>query len=384
MNANGQIIDALTRSEMFQSYERAYTEATGMPMALRSVEAWRLPFHGKRRENAFCAVMVDKSRTCAACLRLQETLTQDAMNEPATRTCAYGLCETAVPVKLGPQTIGFLQTGQVLRQNPTEASFQRAVDQARKLGVDIDNEQAKRAYFGTPVASPRKLDSVSNLLAIFADHLAMKSNQLLVQQANAEPPIIAKARQFIHEHYTEDISLGLVSRAVNTSSFYFCKLFRRAAGLSFVEFVSRTRLEKAKNLLLNPNLRISEIAFAVGFQSLTHFNRVFKRIVGQSPTGYRAKLPAAAGCQSVGITSVYPRSEVRPGSAQILSSQKRHLGMVPVETRPAREPHGDGRLRQTKSPHNPQPFHTEGGALSLKTIPLKEGALTGQGFGIGE
>jgi AraC-like DNA-binding protein len=53
------------------------------------------------------------------------------------------------------------------------------------------------------------------------------------------------------------------------------------------------RVEKAKNLLLNPNLRISEIAYEVGFQSLTHFNRVFKRVVGQSPTDYRAELPNA-------------------------------------------------------------------------------------------
>jgi AraC-like DNA-binding protein len=58
--------------------------------------------------------------------------------------------------------------------------------------------------------------------------------------------------------------------------------------------VSRTRIEKAKNLLLNPNLRVSEIAFEVGFQSLTHFNRVFKRIVGESPTEYRGEVASAA------------------------------------------------------------------------------------------
>ena len=51
-------------------------------------------------------------------------------------------------------------------------------------------------------------------------------------------------------------------------------------------------IEKAKNLLLNPNLRVSEIAFEVGFQSLTHFNRVFKKLLGQSPTEYRAQLLA--------------------------------------------------------------------------------------------
>jgi len=293
LNANGQLIETLTRSETFQNYERAYTEATGLPLALRPVETWRLPFHGKRRENAFCALMAGKSHTCAACLQLQEELARDAMNQPATRMCAYGLCETAVPVKLGPQTIGFLQTGQVMRQKPTGASFQGAVDRAKDLGVDIGNEQTKRAYFETPVVSRKRLDSVSALLAIFAEHLAMKTNQLMVQAANAEPPIITKARQFIGEHYMEDLSLGQVSSAMSTSRFYFCKQFRKSTGLSFVEFVSRTRIGKAENLLLNPNLRISEIAFAVGFQSLTHFNRVFKQIVKQSPTQYRGKLPTA-------------------------------------------------------------------------------------------
>jgi AraC-like DNA-binding protein len=54
--------------------------------------------------------------------------------------------------------------------------------------------------------------------------------------------------------------------------------------------VSRLRIERAKELLLNPHLRISEIAYEVGFQSLTHFNRVFRRILGKSPTEYRGKL----------------------------------------------------------------------------------------------
>ena len=63
---------------------------------------------------------------------------------------------------------------------------------------------------------------------------------------------------------------------MNTSTFYFCKLFKRSTGLNFTDYVSRVRIEKAKNLLLNPNLRVSEIAYEIGFQSLTHFNRVFK------------------------------------------------------------------------------------------------------------
>lgn len=294
MNANGQLLETLTHSEMFQNYERAYTETTGMPITLRAVETWQLPLHGKRRENPFCALMAERSRTCAACLQTQEQLAHGAMNSACVMTCSYGLCELAVPVKLGTQTIGLLQTGQVMRQKPTAASFDRAITKAKELGVELDHAKAREAYFATPVVSQKKLDSVSSLLSIFADHLSMKSNQIAVQAATAEPPVITKAKQYIREHHTDDLSLGQVAAAVHTSVYYFCKLFHKVTGTTFTEFVSRTRIEKSKNLLLNPNLRISEIAYEVGFQSLTHFNRVFKKIVGESPTIYRARLPKAA------------------------------------------------------------------------------------------
>lgn len=294
MNAHGQLLETLTHSEIFRDYQRAYSEATGMPVTMRPVVTWRLPLHGQRRENPFCAMIAEQSRSCAACLQMQEKLVQAAREGACTMNCAYGLCETAVPVKLGPQTIGFLQTGQVMRQQPTVASFGRAVAKAEELGVDIDHPRAREAYFATPVVRQKKLDSVSSLLSIFADHLSLKSNQIAVQAAHTEPPVITKAKQFIREHQTEDLSLGRVAAAVHTSIFYLCKLFKKVTGATFTEFVSRTRIERAKNLLLNPNPRISEVAFEVGFQSLTHFNRVFKAVVGETPTSYRAGLPKAA------------------------------------------------------------------------------------------
>lgn len=294
MNDNAQLLETLNRSEMFQNYQSSYSEMTGLPIALRPVESWQLPLHGKRRENSFCAIMAEKSRSCAACLLVQEQLAQAAAEGPATVTCAYGLCETAVPVKLGGRTIGLLQTGQVMRQKPTPASFQRAVGKAKELGVDIDNDRAMEAFLATPAISQKKLDSAAMLLGIFSDHLSMKSNQILVQRATAEPPMITKAKQFILEHITEDISLAQVAAAVHTSLFYFCKQFRKLTGTTFTEYVSRLRIEKAKDLLLNQNLRISEIAYEVGFQSLTHFNRVFKNVVGESPTDYRGHLPKPA------------------------------------------------------------------------------------------
>jgi AraC-like DNA-binding protein len=293
MNNQHSLIDALTKSKVYQDYERAFSEATGLPVSLRPVESWQLPHHGKKNENPFCAMMAAKSRSCANCLQVQQRLSDNATHEAFTTVCEAGLSDTAVPVRLGEKLIGFLQTGQVFRKKPSAAQFDRTAKIISDWGVEADINELKNAYFDTRVLPPKQYASSVRLLSIFAEHLTMVSNQVVVQQQTAEPPVITRAKQFIQEHQSEDLSLGQVAKAVNTSTFYFCKMFKKATGVNFTDYLSRIRIEKAKNLLLNPNLRISEIAYEVGFQSLTHFNRVFKKIVGQSPTEYRAQLPTA-------------------------------------------------------------------------------------------
>lgn len=284
------LIEALSGSKVFQDYERAFTEATGMPVALRPIEAWHLPHHGKRNEGPFCSLISARSRACASCLQVQEKLSEAATHEAVTMGCPNGLCDTAVPVRLGDRVIGYLQTGQVFKKKPSQKQFDRVMAQVRQWGVQATDDELRSAYFNTRIIPARQHDSVVKLLTIFAQHLAMLSNQVVVRHENAEPPVITRAKEFIQEHQTENLRLGHVAKAVNTSTFYFCKMFKRVTGINFTDYLSRVRIEKSKNLLLNPNLRVSEIAFEVGFQSLTHFNRVFKKILGQSPTEYRAQL----------------------------------------------------------------------------------------------
>ena len=120
------------------------------------------------------------------------------------------------------------------------------------------------------------------LLEIFGRYLSILSNQLAVESSSSEPAAVTQAKEFIARNQDNAICLATVAKAVNTSTFYFCKLFKRATGLTFTDYVARVQIEKAKTLLLAPNRRISEVAYEVGFQSLTHFNRVFKAITGQS------------------------------------------------------------------------------------------------------
>ncbi len=291
-NSNRALVNALMNSKIYKDYERAFSDMTGMPVALQPVETWQLPHHHKRNENPFCALMSQKSRACSACLQMQEKLCHSASENPETATCAIGLSDTAVPVKMSDRVVGYLQTGQIFRKKPTEEQFERALKKVQEWGVDVDREKLHEAYFAGKVLTPRQHESATKLLTIFAQHLAILSNQVFIQQENSEPPAITRARQYIQDHQTEELSLGQVAKAVNMSSFYFCKMFKKITGINFTDYVARVRIEKSKNLLLNPNLRVSEIAFEVGFQSLTHFNRVFKKLIGQSPTDYRSQLMA--------------------------------------------------------------------------------------------
>jgi AraC-like DNA-binding protein len=291
MQKEAEIVQQLSKSQIFRDYEAAFNEATRLPLALRPHEVWRHALQGKKHESPFCALMANSSRSCASCLRVQQDLIDGESDEAQTITCFAGLCETAVPVSIANKVIGFLQTGQVALHKPTGVGFTRVTQQLVAWGANVDLNKIEDAYFHSRVLSQEQYEAMVRLLEIFAKHLSVIANQILVQQENEEPPLISRAKSFIGEHQAESISLDQIAKTLNVSTFYFCKLFKKATGLTFTDYFARTRIERAKNLLLNPNVRISEVAYDCGFLSLTHFNRIFKRVVGKSPTLYRQSLP---------------------------------------------------------------------------------------------
>src|SRR5437867_2751397 len=111
----------------------------------------------------------------------------------------------------------------------------------------------------------------------------------------AEPVEIWKARKFIEGHSAEELSLSKVAKAANISPNYLSEKFKQVTGMNFVDYVTRIRFEKACRLLRDVDLRISEIAFAVGFQSLSQFNRIFKKLAGESPTQFRRQNACVPG-----------------------------------------------------------------------------------------
>jgi AraC-like DNA-binding protein len=258
-------------------------------LTLRPLDYWQLAHYGKKQENPFCALLAERPATLAVCLQAHESMIRHTGVLPHSVTCPFGLTETAVPVKLGENTIGYLRIGQVLRHTLVKSDTAKVARVLAQHGVRFTNE-IRDAWDRNLITPPDKYNAIVRLLTFFAEQLSTLSNQIVLEKEKAEPLMVQKAREYITKNRTESLSLAVVAKASGASVFHFCKVFKKTTGLTFTDYVARVRLEDAKEALLDPNRRISEIAYDVGFQSLTQFNRVFRRIFGHSPTQFRAHL----------------------------------------------------------------------------------------------
>ena len=95
---------------------------------------------------------------------------------------------------------------------------------------------------------------------------------------------------YIDHNYTEQFSLDEIARRNNVSKYHFARRFKMATGFSFKEYLNHKRVEEAKALLRKNGVSIAEACYAVGFNDLSYFGRVFKRIEGRTPSAYRRQL----------------------------------------------------------------------------------------------
>src|SRR5208337_2308033 len=205
------IVQRLSGSEMFKDYEGAFSEITKLPLALRPLETWNLSMDGKPRENPFCELLAQCNRTCAACLEVQEKIANQNATGPTTVTCFAGLCETAVPVRVGERVIGYLQTGQVSLKKPNGAQFEKIKKQLIRWGVNLDLPKLEDAYFHSLELTSIQYQAMIKLLEIFARHLSLVATQIVLQENYAESPMVRRARAYIVGHHADPIDLDNVA-----------------------------------------------------------------------------------------------------------------------------------------------------------------------------
>ncbi len=247
-----------------------------------------------RNSELFCGYSNAFQRMTSLPLTLEAAGPEDDLARDITTFSAVGVASTRVPVRIGKTLVAVLVTGGVRLAPATADAFAtvaRAMLEDDHAAAEIRAE--RDAFLKLPVMDAALHDAAIALLRSFARDLGESAHRLLLATSSLDPEPVRLAKAYIMQHLAEPMSLDAVAASVNISPFHFCKVFKRATGMTFTDFVSHARVEKARRRLMRPDARITEIAYDVGFQSLSHFNRSFRRIIHESPTEYRAQLKAA-------------------------------------------------------------------------------------------
>ncbi|ANE46552.1 hypothetical protein SY83_09985 [Paenibacillus swuensis] len=149
-----------------------------------------------------------------------------------------------------------------------------------KLRADYSAE-----VMGTVSPGYHRLEELPRVYKQCSDEL---ERMIQEQQEHAHTHVlIVKALQFIHERYMEELTLERIGEHIHMSSAYFSRLFYKETGINFSEHLTKVRIEQAKRLLENSNLKIYEIAEKAGYQNSKYFLKLFRDYTGMTPGDYR-------------------------------------------------------------------------------------------------
>ena len=144
-----------------------------------------------------------------------------------------------------------------------------------------------------------KLNKINNICKInivmneFLDFMSKDNTDYIIREkliGNREVNILLNpVLIYISENYSEKITLESVSKACNLSVFYLSKLFKKNTGMKFIDYINLYKIEKAKQLLENTDMCIINISMSLGYDESGYFSKVFKKVVGVTPSAYRNK-----------------------------------------------------------------------------------------------
>ncbi|GIQ71330.1 hypothetical protein XYCOK13_41540 [Xylanibacillus composti] len=149
----------------------------------------------------------------------------------------------------------------------------------QERGSDVD-----KPYFASQSATYAQLRAATSILL---ERLLASADE---QRQAMQPEAFANLKSYIMDHAHKDLSLESIARHVQRSPYYVSKLFKEHFGMNYIDYLTACRIEKAKQLMLDKEKSLKAIAVEVGYHNPNYFSRVFKKICGNSPTAYRARL----------------------------------------------------------------------------------------------
>ncbi len=280
----------LAESREFNEFFSIVWDLTGTVIALRApgMEEAMRPF-SPGMTAPVCQVVNSTREGHAACERDDRRHTEEALRrgEAVHYICHAGLVDFMVPICVEGHHVATIEGGQLMPTAPTEEGFRTLCERTASYG--LDREKLREAYFGATPMAQEKIEAIVSLVRLFGQHFTEFAWQLEELRDERRHPAVTKAMDYVTQHYHERVALNDVADHVRLSPSYLSALFSREAGMTLTDFIHRTRVERAKRLLRDTDKGVSEIAFDVGFQNVTHFNYVFRKVEDTSPSQFRSR-----------------------------------------------------------------------------------------------
>ena len=162
----------------------------------------------------------------------------------------------------------------------------------QEVGIYLSSRGIETArVFTEPAAAALEERSVSSLPDMMRWQAYLIPRTIaFVRETEKSGSVVERAKNFIREHYRENISRTQVAECVFLNPEYMAKLFKKETGISLKQYISDYRIERAKDLLSVPDVRISDVAEQVGFESFSYFSTVFKKTTGETPLEYSTRI----------------------------------------------------------------------------------------------
>ena len=285
----GDFFQHLIRSREFAEFALILKKVAGLSMALNTPDA-QFNCTGVPRDpgNPICR-MIRRSKSglprCETCDRVHH-VKAGFSGKAKLYICHAGFYDMAVPILVKGVHVATISSGQVLPEPPSEQGYQRM--KKRMAWLDVPDRRLRQAYRQAPWLPRERLTHVMNLIELFARQICESANRIRELEARLLHPGIRRAQALVESRFRDaGLTLAETAAAAGLSAAHFSQLFHKHTGVTFTRYVQARRVAEAKALLTQSDRSITDICFACGFNSLTHFNRVFRRGAGASPRQYR-------------------------------------------------------------------------------------------------
>jgi AraC-like DNA-binding protein/ligand-binding sensor protein len=205
--------------------------------------------------------------------------------------CYLGLTEIVTPVFLNDSLFCIIYLGNIIINEDVSKTI-CCIKRASKI-TQLNEDQLISLFHDSELIPLDKLSlymKMSDIISSFI-HLILEAHKdrFLGKRTISDKKhwLVEQTKEYIEQFYYTDIKLSQISNLFFVNSQYLSRLFSKKMGITFVEYINIIRIKEAKILLKETDSKIIEIAYKVGFNNVTYFNLIFKRITGQTPFEFR-------------------------------------------------------------------------------------------------